>query len=84
VFCTGDRGEKRNQRYADETCSPDLSDCELADPDGPGSSSYSQVDDGKGDGYSGLDVADQSNNVGTSSGTTPGGRNGGDGYIGVI
>jgi hypothetical protein len=71
-------------RYADETCSSDISDCEYADPDGLRGSEYSQLDDGNGDGYSGGDIAYQSRNPGNSSGTTDGGRNGGDEYIGAI
>jgi hypothetical protein len=84
VTCADGRNQEDIDKWADETCSSDLRDCEYVDPDGLGSPEYNQPDEDNGDGYSGGDITYQRNNPGNSSGTTNGGRNGGDGYIGVI
>jgi hypothetical protein len=84
VFCASGRGETMGQSYGEETCSIHLRDCQHADVDGLGSSKVNQAGDGSGDGYSDVDITSQSSDPGNSSGTTDGGRSGGDGYISVI
>jgi hypothetical protein len=84
VTCVDGKDPDFVGKWAEETCSADISDCKFVDPDGYGSPEYSQLDDDKGDGYSGGDFTFQSSDPGNSSGTTDGGRNGGNGYISVI
>jgi hypothetical protein len=84
VFCTGDRGEKRNQRYADETCSPDLSDCELADPDGKASNYGEGGGDERGANVNEISADDGDGNKRDPDNPPHSGSTGGLEYIGVM
>jgi hypothetical protein len=71
-------------RYADEQCSSDIRNCDYAEPDGLESPKHSRSADNTEGVYRGVDLSYQSSNPGNSSGTTDGGREGGDGYVGAI
>jgi hypothetical protein len=84
VFCTGDRGEERNKRYADETCSPDLSDCELADPDGMGGDTFGGGGDERGANVDEISADDGDGNTRNPDNPPHSGSTGGLEYIGVM
>ena len=84
VICTGGRGEKRNQRYADETCSPDVSNCEFADPDGMGGDAMGGGGDEHEAKVNEISVDDGGGNTRDPGYPPNSGSTGGREYIGVM